>query len=376
MKLHELASAIKKDGPSPLYLVLGDEDLLRDQAVGLIKAAVLGGAAEAGREGGAEGGLAAFNDDLLYGDESDAAEVLARAGQAPVFAPRRFVLIKAVDKLPAREGEALLPYLTSPCDTTTLVFAASKLDKRQKFPHALIDRAVVVDCAPLFENQLAGWIRGEAGRVGVRLTEDAILLLKEMAGDSLSLVRRELEKLAAYVPGGTVATGEDVISVRGGEPGASVFDLTGAISAQDRERALRILVRNLESGEAPLRILGSLIYQYRRLWKGKERVREGDGESSLMRSLGIPPSRLEEFTGQLGTMSEDHFRTAFKMFVDTDSRLKGGSAGKPERVLEALLLALCDSARGAGLNPQPSTPGRTKPITTVRTVRRGEPSTR
>ncbi|MGH7165414.1 MAG: DNA polymerase III subunit delta [Nitrospiraceae bacterium] len=370
MKPHELASAIKKDGPSPLYLVLGEEDFLRDEAASVIKAAVLGVAAEERKEGGADGGLAAFNDDLLYGDESDAAEVLACAGQAPAFAPRRFVLLKAADKFPAREGEVLLPYLASPCDTTTLAFTASKLDKRQKFPQALIARAVMVDCAPLFENQLAGWIRGEAGRVGVRLTEDAILLLKEMAGDSLSLVRRELEKLAAYVPAGTVASGADVISVRGGEPGASVFDLTGAVSAQDRGRALRILARNLESGEAPLRILGSLVYQYRRLWKGKERLREGDRESSLMRSLGIPPSRLGEFTAQLRTLSEEHFRTAFKMFVDTDSRLKGGSAGKVERVLESLLLALCDSARGAGFNPQPSTPGRTKPIRTVRTVPR------
>lgn len=376
MKPYELGPAIRKDGPNPLYLVLGEEDFLRDQAVSVIKAAVLGGAPEAPAEGEVSGGLAAFNDDLLYGDESDAAEVLSRAGQAPAFAPRRFVLLKAVDKLPAREGEALLPYLASPCETTTLVFTASKLDKRQKFPHALIARAVVVDCAPLFENQLVGWIRGEAGRVGVRLTEEAVLLLKEMAGDSLSLVRRELEKLAAYVPGGTVATGTDVLSVRGGEPGASVFDLTGAISAQDRARALRILIRNLESGEAPLRILGSLVYQYRRLWKGKERLREGDGESSLMRSLGIPPSRLGEFTRQLRVLSENHFRTAFKMFVDTDSRLKGGGAVKPQRVLEALLLALCDSARGAGLNPQPSTPGRTKPIQTVRTLRRGEPSAR
>ena len=202
---------IKKAGPSPLYLVLGEEDLLREHAVGLIKAAVLPGAAQDPGEGGTQAGLAAFNDDLLYGDESDAAEILARAGQAPAFAPRRFVLLKAVDKLPAREGEALIPYLTSPCDTTTLVFTASKLDKRHKFPQALIARAVVVDCAPLFENQLAGWVRGEAGRLGVRLNDEALLLLKEIAGDSLSLVRRELEKLAAYVPAGRVATGADVI---------------------------------------------------------------------------------------------------------------------------------------------------------------------
>ncbi len=370
MKPNELASAIKKAGPSPLYVVLGEEDFLRDQAVSLIKAAVLAGAGEERREGGADAGLAAFNEDLLYGDESDAAEVLACARQAPAFAPRRFVLLKAADKLPAREAEALLPYLVSPCETTTLVFTASKLDKRQKFPQALVARAVVVDCAPLFENQLASWIRSEAGRLGVRLNEDAVLLLKEVAGDSLSLVRRELEKLAAYVSAGTVASGADVISVRGGEPGASVFDLTKAISAQDRGRALRILGRNLESGEAPLRILGSLTYQYRRLWRAKELLREGDRESSLMRSLGIPPSRLGEFTEQLRTFSEDHFRTAFKMFVDTDSRLKGGGAGKPERVLESLLLALCDSASGAGLSPQPATRGRTKPISTVRTVPR------
>jgi len=107
VKVHELNSAIKRNGIQPLYLVSGEEkksgetremeDYLRDQAVAAIKAAVLGGAEDGG-----------FNYDVLYGDETDAAEVLAGAGEAPMFGERRLVMVKAADRLPARERDALL----------------------------------------------------------------------------------------------------------------------------------------------------------------------------------------------------------------------------------------------------------------------------
>ncbi|MGH7254343.1 MAG: DNA polymerase III subunit delta, partial [Nitrospirales bacterium] len=203
------------------------------------------------------------------------------------------------------------------------------------------------------------------------------------------LVRRELEKLAALVPEGAVAGPDEVEALRGGEPGASVFDLTAAIGARDAARALRILARNLEAGEAPLRILGSLLWQYRRLWKAKELTQRGT--SDLARALGIPPFRVKDFVAQVRMFSEAHLRTAFQWFAETDSKLKGGSAGSPERVLQVLLLRLCegkaeavDAGQPGGaatpspppIRPQPEgtprTPARrggTKAIPTVRTVR-------
>jgi len=150
MKPQDIAAAVAKQGLAPLYLVTGDkrgarrdsfevDDYLLDQAVAALKAAVLGIAA--GTEDGQ--GVDAFNYDLLYGDETDASEILARAGETPAFAPHRLVLIKGADRLPAAQTERLLDYVKEPCETTALVFVAGKkLDERRKFTQALYQQAL------------------------------------------------------------------------------------------------------------------------------------------------------------------------------------------------------------------------------------------
>lgn len=387
MKALELEQALKDMPLASLYVITGEEDYLRDQSLARIKAAVM--AAMPSSDEGGEGFHDTFNSDVFYGDETDASEILASVESISVFAPRRLVVLKGAEKLPARETEALIPYLKAPSESTTLVVVATKLDGRLKFTQALKERALVVDCAPPPDYQLHAWVREEARRVGVRLSDEAVQLLKEVAGESLYLVRRELEKLAALVPEGAVAGSDEVEALRGGEPGASVFDLTAAIGARDAARALRILARNLEAGEAPLRILGSLLWQYRRLWKAKELAQHGT--SDLARALGIPPFRVKDFVAQVRVFSEAHLRTAFQWFAETDSKLKGGSAGSPERVLQVLLLRLCEGqaepaaagqpGRAATPSPPPVGPqpegtprpparrGGTKAIPTVRTVR-------
>lgn len=329
MRYQDLAASLKKNGPAPVYLITGEEDYLRDQALAEIKAAVLG-----------ERDIAGFNYDLFYGGEA-AADAVACAAEVPAFAPRRLVVYKTADKISAREADILLAYLEAPSESTTFVFVAPKLDGRLKLTQALNRRAVMVDCSPLRDAPLVTWIREEAQLLGLRLQEEAVALLKDTAGESLYAARRELEKLAAYVPSGAPAGPREVEMLRGVEPGASVFDLAGAIGAQDRGRALAILARNLEAGEAPLRILGALIWQYRRLWRVKETLRQNGKEFEAARTLRMDHRRVRPFLAQF---SDAHLRTAFQLFLEADSGLKGGSAGSGRRVLEALLLRLCERA--------------------------------
>lgn len=346
--------------PPPLYLLVGEEDLLRDQALAQLKAAILGDAGD-------------FNYDLLYGDEAAGADIVACASAMPVFAERRLVIVKSAEKLPARESDALLDYLKHPVESTTLVFVSPKLDGRLKFSQALAKAAVTIDCAPLRDAQLTPWLRREAERLSVRLDEQAMQLLKEISGGSLYAVRRELEKLRCYVPGGRPATGADVLLLRGMEPGASVFDLALAISQGARGKALAILARNLEAGEAPLRILGSLAWQYRRLWKTKELVQEGGRDGEAARTLRMDPPQVRSF---LGRFSEGHLRSALHWFLEADAHLKGGSGVPARIVLERLLLRLCESVNTGGTNPTPRTrlaaaPSATRVVSNVRTVTRG-----
>lgn len=364
VKSLDLESATSNRRLDPIYLVMGEDDYLRDRALRVLKQAVLGGTEDGG-----------FNCDLFYGDEHTAEEVITCAMELPVFAERRLVILKQADKWSAREAERCLEYILTPHESTTLVLTACKLDRRLKWTQALLREAVVVDCDALAEAPLLTWIRQEAATLGLTVQEEAAHLLKELAAGSLYALRRELEKLSAYVPAGRPASVADVEALRGTEPGASVFDLTLAIADRNVGRAWTILARNLEAGEAPLRILGALVWQYRRLWKVKDTARQSSRPAEAGRAFRMDPAKAAAL---LSEFSESHLQQAFRLFMEADSQLKGGSSGSPKRVLENVLLALCQRpgtpqpTRRDALGHPERKPARSKPVSNVRTVRTGK----
>lgn len=352
----QLESALKQQGPGSLYVIVGEDDLLRDSALAAIKRAAVGSEGDE------------FNYELFYGDEASGSDIRNSAAAVPVFAERRLVVVKAAEKLTARESEILLDCVNNPVESTTLVFMSPKLDGRLKFSQALTRAGIMVDCSPLRDAQLPAWITREAERVGLRLEEAAAHELQESCGASLYGLRRELEKLASYVPPDRSVTAADVHLLRGMDPGASVFDLTLAIAEGRRGRALSILARNLEAGEAPLRILGSLAWQYRRLWKAKGSLANGGREGEVARSLRMDPWKVRSF---LDRFSETHLQAALRLFLDTDGKLKGGSGSRPRIVLERLLLKLCEDTAGRRTEPAPRPPASPKrnPSRTISNVR-------
>jgi DNA polymerase-3 subunit delta len=148
--------------------------------------------------------------------------------------------------------------------------------------------------------------------------------------------------------------------------------LAQAIADRHRARALWILARTVEAGEPPLKILGALVWQYRRLWKCKEQLRLGGREGEVARTVRMDPTAARSFVGKF---SDEHLRDALQRFLETDGRLKGGSAGAGVRIMETLLLALC--ARPGRTNASPTNPGAherrpapsSKKLSNVRTVK-------
>jgi len=89
----ELKRQLASGACAPIYVLLGEESYLRETALAAIRRVVLG----------AEDQETGFNYDLLYGDETDALEVLNRCDTFPAFADRRLVVIRNVGALPARD---------------------------------------------------------------------------------------------------------------------------------------------------------------------------------------------------------------------------------------------------------------------------------
>jgi DNA polymerase-3 subunit delta len=319
MTVVELKQQVGAGAPAPIYLMVGEESVLREEATAAIRTAVLGPD---------EANVGTFNCDVVYGDETDAAEILALCGNLPMFAARRLVVVRDVGGLRAKEAERLLPYLDAPVETTCLVLTGEKVDGRVKFFQALRKAAVTVDCGPLDARALPLWVREQAAALGLRLDEPARALLQEAGGGDLGVLRRELEKLAAYVAPEHAVTVSDVEAVQGADTGGTVWNLLDAVRLKDREGSLRFLGKVLDAGEPPLKVLGFLVACWRQDWKVRAFSKE----------------MLRDF---------DQFREA-------DSRLKGGGAGRAKErlAMERLVLNLCRGSARATPAPRPFAPAR------------------
>jgi DNA polymerase-3 subunit delta len=304
-----------------------------------------------------------FHVDVVYGDETDASEILAISEEASFFSLKRLLIIKWADKLSARDGEALMPYFQAPNDTTTLIFAATKLDGRTKWVQDLKKRATVVECSPLFENQRAGWVTQQARELGLELEESALEVLKDQVAEGLYGTAGELEKLVAFMPEGHRVSAQDVETVRGKPPGISVFDWSDAVARGDHGRALDIVAKNLETGEAPLRMLGAFLWQMRRIWKTQALMKEGLDAGHAARQAGIPPFRAREFVQQIQRWKEPRLRRAWELFAQADAALKGMRASRPKLILDDLVIQLCQAAKTGPVNHPPA--GRTHPTPVV-----------
>src|SRR6185312_11347454 len=112
----------------PVYIVAGEERLLRDEVIAELRAASLGG------------GVAAFNEDKFTAGEVDVDKVVAAARTVPMMAPRRFVLVRSAERWDTVEGtektsspiDRIAEYAAAPIDSTCLVVVGSKIDGRRK----------------------------------------------------------------------------------------------------------------------------------------------------------------------------------------------------------------------------------------------------
>ncbi|MDT3777450.1 DNA polymerase III subunit delta [Nitrospira sp. MA-1] len=360
MKVHELQSQINRQGLSPLYLVIGEEPYFRDQALSILRAA--GQETDGSKlsdHSTTNDSSQMFHVDVVYGDETDASEILAISEETSFFSLRRLLIIKWADKLSARDGEALMPYFQAPNETTTLVITAAKLDGRTKWVQDLKKRATVVECSPVFEGQRAGWVTQRARELGLQLEDSALEILKDQIAEGLYGTAGELQKLVAFMPEGHRVSATDVETVRGKPPGISVFDWSEAVARGDQGRALDIVAKNLETGEAPLRMLGAFLWQMRKIWKTHALMQEGHDAGQAARQAGVPPFRAREFVQQVQRWNEPLLRRAWELFAQADSALKGGQASRPKLILDDLVIQLCQATK-AGQGTKVLA-GRTKP---------------
>jgi len=248
LTLDALLRGLKKGAPDPVYLLHGDEDVLKDEAVRALLAAAVDPAARD------------FNLDSRFAADVDAEAFHALVNTPPMLAERRAVVLRGVDQLGKRKSKVrdeLLRYLKSPNPTTVLILITAAGED----PDAELARqATSVALAALEPERVPRWVSHHASKLSLTLEPDAVELLIEAVGNDLSALARELEKLASLA-GDRPATAADVTALVGVRRGETVHDLVEAALARNAARAAQLVEPVLEqagmSGVKILMLLGT-----------------------------------------------------------------------------------------------------------------------
>lgn len=355
----EAIQQARKGALLPLYLVAGEEQLLRDQVVAELRAAALGG------------GVAAFNEDKLTAGEASADAVISAARTVPMMAPKRFVLVRGAERWGANETDssaldALAEYAASPVDSSCVVVVATKMDMRRKLATMAKKKGFLVACDPLDARALPAWIVERCEAKGHAIDRDAAELLAATAGTDLSSVDDAIERLSLYVGAGAAIGDDAVAACVARVRAADTWALVDAVGARDLGRALRTLADAYDPRERGLPLLGALAWSVRQLARYQAAVESGVSSDEAARAAGVfQPFRARALAQKARTVLAREVERWLAVLAETDLALK--SSRRPaDAILEEMLTRLCiaPSGRAAPTRAKPAAgePREPRPI--------------
>ena len=301
-------------------------------------------------------------------------EVLDRAQTPSLMAQFQVIFIRNVRQLYTRgakkdEFAALDRYFSSPNPQALLLFIADflripsdtrrmDLDDKNRFERlteTLGRHCSIVELARVSEEDAMRWTVAKAQEAGLQMENDAARELVDALGADMMLVSSELEKLLLYAAGRGKITLGDVETMVLSAKQRTLYELTDAISAHDRARALALLHGLLNSSDAGEDAAIGHLYMLARTFRQMLVILEKNVRDSraiwqaLWQGFRIPPFAADDLIRQARRYkSRRELTRALRLVARADLELRSSPPDK-RLVLERLVYELA-------CEPRPSAP--------------------
>src|SRR5213592_4062378 len=171
LTLDALLRSLKKGArnPEPVYLLHGDEDVLKDEAIRALVDTAVGSSRD-------------FNLDVRFAPDLTPEAFHALVNTPPMLADRRAVVLRGVEQLGKRKTklrDEVVRYLAAPNPTTVLVLVVAAGEEPDP-----VRASASVGMEPLAAERVPRWIQHRTTTLGMTLAADAAdLLLKAVGND-------------------------------------------------------------------------------------------------------------------------------------------------------------------------------------------------
>ena len=324
----QLDRELRQNKIRPFYIIVGTENYLALSSQRMIEASVKDKSShESART-------------ILEGKGLTTQNLLDSLQAIPLFGEKQLVIIKNAQNISKSVLDELIPFFSKPFTSSSTVLVATKLDGRSRFAQAAVKSPHVgmVDCKPLYPNQVPSWINMEMHRHKKQISQEAAHYLADLVGNDLGSLAQALEHITLFVGSRPTVELKDVEEAIAETTQRSVFELTDAIGNRNEKRSLAILKNLLDHGTSPVLILNMIARHFRILTKAKE-IEGRSTSHEVANYLGVKPFFAKNYLEQSHKFKEGELKKKFGALSQCDRELKSSRIPK-ERILEKLILEL------------------------------------
>jgi DNA polymerase III delta subunit len=238
----------------PVYWIYGAEKMKSRELVKRIRKAVLG-------EESSSSSVLGLSEESMDAPGLDAASVVDAAQSPALGGGTRLIIIRDAHALknPDSLSDLFGPKQAKDNLSSVCIFLSKDFDARKKISKLLAEKAAVVACEEILENERDAWIQYLAKKKGVTLSEESLVQLTSLDPWSLDIIEQELEKFSL-----DPSQSGDVF-LGGSAPGTGSESFLDALFTRNLQQSLVIVEGFAGQPEQALPLLGLFAWNVRHL---------------------------------------------------------------------------------------------------------------
>jgi DNA polymerase-3 subunit delta len=325
----------------PIYLYWGEDDFAMNQAITSIKEEIL------------DSDWIQFNFDKIAGDTEDNIQTgLMQVMTPPFGSGHRLVWLNETNICQScsedlwTELKQTLPQI--PETSHLLLTTSKKPDARLKCTKLINQYAQVQEFSlipPWQTEALSQKVQAVAKANQVLLTPQATKILVNCVGNDSRLLWQELQKLAIYQGDSQIPIEEETVTALVNVSNQNSLQLAQAILQGNTAQALTLITNLISLNEPALRIVATLIGQFRTWTIVKIMIESGEKDGEKIASLANigNPKRIYFIRQEIKMVSAHQLLATLPLLLELELSLKTGA--EPLSTLETKVIELSHKLR-------------------------------
>lgn len=285
----------------PIYLIKGDAFLCQDAKNKIIQKL----------------NISKINVSLFTDENFDVNNTLNACNQFSFFSEKRMVIVQDLAKELTNDNKFRFEnYSKNPNIDCVLILIDTISSKVFDF----MKNVEVIECKPN-DFFVQNYIKNNVEKLGNTISLQNCKKLNDYCLGNLNRITLEIKKLSDYVGKNKEITAQVIDNLVFKDTELKVFDLTNALGVRDGNRALKILNDMITSGEPPIKILGLINANFRRMMFAK--INKGSN-ADLAKALNVKEFAIAKAKESASFFSASQLKNIINLLLEADYNIKSG----------------------------------------------------